>query len=73
MLYMYLNDIHMTLQEAKIYMTQHPHSKFACQVFHNEWISFDGVGFIFEDGYRPDDYWFMTAESWGYDWWLVNE
>lgn len=70
---MYLNDIHMTLQEAKWHMTNFPGSKFTCQVFHDEWISFDGFGFIFEDGYRPDDYWFMTAESWGYDWWLVNE
>lgn len=54
-------------------MTNFPGSKFTCQVFHDEWISFDGFGFIFEDGYRPDDWWFMTAESWGYDWWLIKE
>lgn len=63
----------MTLQEAKNYMKEHPHSKFACQVFHNEWISFDGVEFIFEDGCCPDSYWWRQAESWGYDWWMIDE
>ena len=63
----------MTLQEAKNYMKEHPHSKFACQVFHNEWISFDGDEFIFEDGCCPDSYWWRQAESWGYDWWMIDE
>ena len=46
----------MTLQEAKAYMISNPGVKFTCQVFHNEWIMFDGTKFVFEDGYQPDLY-----------------
>jgi hypothetical protein len=28
--------------------------------------------FVFEDGYSPDMYWWKTALSWNYDWWIVN-
>lgn len=60
----------MTLKEAKAYMISNPGVKFTCQVFHNEWIMFDGTKFIFEDGYQPDLYWWTKAMEWGYDWWV---
>ena len=47
----------MTLSEAKAYMISNPGVKFTCQVFHDEWIMFDGINFVFEDGYKPDPYW----------------
>lgn len=61
----------MTLSEAKAYMISNPGVKFTCQVFHDEWIMFDGINFVFEDGYKPDPYWWTTALSWGYDWWII--
>ena len=64
----------MTLQEARAYMISNPGVKFTCQVFHDEWIMFDpNKGFVFEDGYSPDLYWWNTATSWNYDWWIVKE
>lgn len=63
----------MTLKEARAYMISNPGTKFTCQVFHDEWIMFDGIKFVFEDGYSPDNYWWNQAKSWGYDWWIVNE
>ena len=63
----------MTLQEARAYMISNPGTKFTCQVFHDEWIMFDGIKFVFEDGYYPDNYWWNRAKSWGYDWWIINE
>ena len=61
----------MTLAEAKAYMISNPGVKFTCQVFHDEWIMFDGTYFVFEDGYHPDLYWWTKALSWGYDWWII--
>ena len=60
----------MTLSEAKAYMISNPGVKFTCQVFHGEWIMFDGTNFVFEDGYKPDLYWWTKAMEWGYDWWI---
>lgn len=31
---------------------------------------FDGINFVFEDGYHPDLYWWTKAMEWGYDWWV---
>ena len=31
-------------------MISNPGIKFTCQVFHDEWIMFDGINFVFEDG-----------------------
>ena len=54
-------------------MISNPGVKFTCQVFHDEWIMFDGTDFVFEDSYRPDLYWWTTALSWGYDWWILHK
>lgn len=64
----------MTLEDAKAYMISNPGVKFTCQVFHNEYIMYDERknAFVFEDGYSPDIYWWTTALSWNYDWWIVN-
>lgn len=64
----------MTLEDAKAYMISHPGVKFTCQVFHDEYIMYDErkKDFVFEDGYSPDIYWWTTAFSWKYDWWIVN-
>ena len=64
----------MTLQEAKAYMISNPGVKFACQVFHDEWIMYDEKRncFVFEDGYAPDKFWWRSAMSWNYDWWIVK-
>ena len=65
----------MTLKKAKEYMVEHPGTKFICQVFHDEWIMYDAEKnkFVFEDGYEPDVYWWLTAMSWDYDWWILDE
>lgn len=54
-------------------MISNPGIKFTCQVFHDEWIMYDAEQnhFVFEDGYLPDLYWWKTAMSWDYDWWIV--
>ena len=64
----------MTLEDAKSYMISNPGVKFTCQVFHDEYIMYDESknAFVFEDGYSPDMYWWTTAFSWKYDWWIVN-
>lgn len=56
-------------------MISNPGVKFACQVFHDEWIMYDEKRncFVFEDGYAPDMFWWRSAMSWNYDWWIVKE
>lgn len=55
-------------------MISNPGIKFTCQAFHGEWIMYDENknAFIFEDGYSPDLYWWTTALSWNYDWWIIK-
>lgn len=64
----------MKLQDAKSYMISNPGIKFTCQVFRGEWIMYNENknAFVFEDGYSPDLYWWTTAMSWNYDWWIVK-
>lgn len=65
----------MKLEDAKAYMISNPEVKFTCQVFcTDEYIMYDDKinAFVFEDGFSPDSYWWTTALSWNYDWWIVN-
>lgn len=63
----------MTLKGAKVWMLSNPGKKITCQYFHDEWIMFDGLRFVFEDGVEPDLWWWNRASEFKTEWWELKE